>query len=530
MSIPRIVVASGEAFYLELLDHLPRSASTLVFADSIGEALGAAMGSDLVIVDTDLLGGGEDLCARLQADPLTANVPIILRAPRGYKSPSTDSVTQRDKFDETQKEISEVCPSISQDPSEGIASLDEDEESDRGFDVKESTQVWRRPDEGTNVDSPNAWPQPPPILSPAEDILEPTRNYSGYLNSLLEGHASLDSLSEGEKTRLFTYSAQVVANMNYIMEISQSAVNLSLKAGDLARMRELSEGRSVVYGQLRRLQIIVDNASVAAAESLAQSTQSKSSPLPVAGPTGPQPRRRGAGSSGRNNIPTASADPDLPPIKPTDSAENQTGATGPQLPPPTTESTASGLYSLSQKKSAITLAAEELERQRAVDRAAVRAARARQEKKRRVSGSARRVGKPQKKKRNYFWLWVAIMIAAIGVLVYVIVSPPSTSGPKEIPVANTPPEMLSVTLQQTPNAVIALPKSRDNENDRVAYIVRWTVDGTKILDVRTLRLPRKKYSMGSKVAAMVIPSDGKTEGVPMDSRPLKIENLKEKRD
>lgn len=524
MSIPRIVVAGGEAFYLNLLDHLPRSASTLVFAESIGDALGAAMGSNLVIVDTDLLGGGEDLCARLQADPLTASVPIILRAPPGYTSPSTDVVARRDDFEETLKMVVEACPSISRDPSEGLAALDEDEEQDRGFDVKESTEVWRRPGEGTNVDSEDAWPQPPPQLTLAGDILEPMRSYSGYLNSLLEGHASLESLSDGEKTRLIAYSAQVVASMNYVMEISQSAVNLSLKEGNLERMRGLSDGRSVVYGQLRRLQSIVDDASEAAGRSLAASTQSKSTPLP-AGPTGPQPRRRGSGSGRQLN--TVVADPELPPVSQTGPIPAFTGATGPQLPPLTTDSTSSGLYSLSQKKSAITLAAEQLERQRAMDRASLRATRARQQQKRRVSGTARRVKKP---KRNYFALWVVLLVAAIGVLAYVILSRPSATGPTKPIDANNPPEMLSVTLQQTPNAVIALPKSRDIDGDRIAYIVAWTVDGVKIPDARTLRLPTEKYRIGSEVVAMVIPSDGRSQGVPMDSRPLKIPNQKEKRD
>lgn len=464
LALPKVIIAGDEPFYYILQEKFPLSICDLIFCDTLATALSRSTDADLIVVDYNLPGGGEELCKRLRADPITAVIPVVLRSSKVTPSDLANHVIPAENIERTMRVMCHLCPRLANPPKEGLVSFDPDNE-EPVFDVEQSTVVWRRDESIPHIS--DSWPQPPPKTDNIQDPALFTTTFTGYVNSLVEGYRERKKLSSKELRRLETYSAQVVNQTENFLSITQSAVNDTLKRGDLKVMRELSAARNVLYEKLKVLSSFVDQppkkADISKAEKPAQSLTQPPLKIP--------------------------SDPSLI-------------STGPQP------------KAIPQKKSELTLAAEKLKSQRAKEKKILVKKHVR---KRKISSTAR------KTPTNFpVWIWVAIVGGCIALLIALLVFSPSSPTSNEATHDNISPKMIEITMQQTPAGIIAYPKAHDQDGNSVSFSVRWLVDGQTVPDARSLRLAPKYYDIGRTIEVEITPDDGYGQGTPMRSQPLTI--------
>ncbi len=91
--------------------------------------------------------------------------------------------------------------------------------------------------------------------------------------------------------------------------------------------------------------------------------------------------------------------------------------------------------------------------------------------------------------------------------------PPVITSLKILPENPTKENELTLTIQ-----------SQDPDKDPVAYSYQWLKNGEEIFDANKNSLPSGNFKKGDLIQVRVTPSDGKTEGKPFFSEPVKILN------
>jgi hypothetical protein len=501
--IPTILLVGDPRLNSDLSVTLPQGSCRLVHCDNAQQALDQAASAAVVVVNLRV-AGIESFARRLRADPITGSIPLLVRGGTHQGAPWADEVLSAD-LQQTMDVLQTYLPEL-MDPG-SYASSDEIEELDDDalFDIDESTVIWRRP-EGVED-----WPQPPPEQQAGEDVLDYTRGYAGYVNSLVEAFGTPDLYTPAQHVRLDEMSHRVVGAMDATLSNIQNAINDALRDGNLQAMRELSAGKNVLFEKLQQLRTTQKSSKGSGQSAPASGARPASSPAPESsmaagvGDDGATPTPRpmpattpSSGSPSRELVGAASAD--------------NPRTTGPHTPPDLLDTTGP------QRKSRLTLAAEAKDKERAKvlarEAAARRAA---------MSKGARTKpgGGGSIFTSRVFWLVLIALAAVGGGTAYFLTLETGPTQPKRDS-NNQAPVMQYVTIQETPAAVMARPSAKDPEGDRISYSIRWTINGEPIKGARTMRLPKSYYSVGQSVVVEVTPTDASSSGQPMASQPLTI--------
>ncbi|MCA9670228.1 MAG: hypothetical protein KC503_31755 [Myxococcales bacterium] len=467
VQLPTILVAGGELVYIELMERFPRTVARLIYCDTVGQVLDRVTDATLVVVDNAFEGGGETLCQRLRSDAMSGDVPIVLRAPTGTQSRFADYVVAPNDIEQLSHAVRHYCPAVTTPPAfEQLPDdyLDEDEM----FDIESNTVIWRRP-EGEDSDEAIAtgatWPPPPPELDPRQDLLEFTRTYAGYVNSLLEAYQEPQKLGDDERMRLDEMSGSVLQAMDSMLSQTQTAVNAALMAKDLDRMREMTAARNVMYEKLQRLKLVAPKPT--------SPSNQVGSPGPVPTATGPHP------PDNRAELMRAAVEAEERMARPT-----------------------GGVSSSKSSKS-------------------------KKARRRRTTGSAKKAG-GRSYGRLALILGILLLGTggAVGYSMYRrATGRTGDSGSGDGTGSsgkNHKPVMRQVTLQLTDGGILAKSVSYDADGDQVSYIIRWMVNNQPVTGALSARLAKRFYKRGDKVQVLVTPADPYGRGRAMLSQPLTV--------
>lgn len=515
--IPTIIIVSDPHLKTELAATLPYGRCKIVHCASVNEALNHSADAAVAIID----GGtphAEVFCQRLRQDPLTASVVLIMRMAYVPTTPTCADVVVDHDISQTVNALYAYLPEmVGQAVAPAGENLPPDELSDDEgfFDIDESTVVWR-------PDSVDDWPQPPPVRKPTEDMLEFTRGYAGYVNSLIEAYATPEVYSATQMNAVNGMSGLVVKGMDEVLATIQQEINAALKSADLQRMRELSSAKNICFEKLNQLKTLsksptgtgIGQPAIRSNTGMGQPAVQPKTPMPNAMQT-PHPGEQLTGP--------------MPGMMQTPHPGQQ--LTGP-LPNPAMDpnfSVGSGIYdSVSPRatgplpqqspnfetKSTLTLAAEKKEAERRKKEiVAAKAASAKKAGKRRGSDSFLR-------SRSFWLVLTAVIVIAAGGTYLIKFSGSSGGGKKVDHSGNRPPAMSSVTIQETPSGIFARPDAKDPENDRIGFSIRWYVNKQPVSGAYSTRLAKKFYRRGQSVEVEVTPNDPFNRGTPMRSKPL----------
>lgn len=480
-----ILIAGNETLYLDLSERLPKTCRVF-YCDTIGETLDRALDASIVIVDEHVAGGGDALCYRLRADPMTAGLPLLLCGKTlPVSAHADDSITTdiQDAVDTLKRFLPE------------LPFMDPPARPEGGvyFDLDESTVSWRQSSPG------DEWPPEAPELEPGKPILPYTRTMAGYVNSLVEALEQPASAPSADPARVRDMARLVLERMDPVLGAAQQAVNESLRQKDLAQMRELSVAKTALFERFQRLRSILR-----ASGELGQSRAPLGAGVEAAGALGTTGPVRPAGALGTTRP--------LRPAGPSGNSEagRLTGVAGP-----------GGLQST---KSRLTIAAEQRDRKRgpADDLKNKRAFAPR-------TPPPPRSAKDDAKDDTPNPL-PGVLLAMLGVFAILgfayLLAKSEQAKPAARATNNAPPLMKFVTIQETPAGVMARPQADDPEGDRIVYAIAWYVNGTLIPNARTARLQPEYYRPGSAVYVEVVPSDSTGKGQPMRSQPLTIKGTR----
>jgi CheY-like chemotaxis protein len=509
---PSILVAGNERLYLDLSERLPKSCR-VYFCETIGETLDRAVDATVLLLDQDIPGGGLELCRRLQADPMTAGIPRILLTSASHPDGALADRVAPPEIDGAIGALRQFIPDLAVNTAAPIANQRAQESV--YFDLDERTVSWR-PGSPTE-----AWPPPPPVLQPGSDILTHTQDLAGYINSLVEAYEHPDDLRSDQQARMDEVSRATLERMDDVLGQAQQEVNAALRAKDLTRMRELSAAKTALFERLQRLRTMLAQSSAPTSATPRETTGRAGVES-----TGPRPYQRDdagpaaaleatAGAGGIDHLETTPMDGSLEAASAAHA--DRLGTTGP--PPPEADP-------LKPIKSQLTLAAEQKAQQR--KQASVRnrpaaATSTRRAPIRPAGGSARRSAAGGDASAGGFKRMGFVLLAmALAGIAWYTLSDHGTTEEQARPRENAPPSMSYVTIQQTPAGIIARPRAKDPEGDRVVYAVRWYVDDALVPDARTARLSPDAYSIGMVVQVEVTPTDSFGSGKPMRSQKLEI--------
>ncbi len=88
-----------------------------------------------------------------------------------------------------------------------------------------------------------------------------------------------------------------------------------------------------------------------------------------------------------------------------------------------------------------------------------------------------------------------------------------------VPIENTPPVMVSVTLEPSEpfvtEDVVATAEATDIDGDPLTFAYTWTVDGVEALSGSSDTLPSGSFAKHQAIAVEVVPSDGFGDGAPL---------------
>ena len=118
--------------YVELLERLGNRCCRTIHCETQGQALDRAADAAVVIVNLDVAGGAALLCRRLRAEPSTASVPIILRAPSEQRVPDVDRRVEIDDFERLIQAIQHCVPSLAEAAATMISEQDDAAETASG--------------------------------------------------------------------------------------------------------------------------------------------------------------------------------------------------------------------------------------------------------------------------------------------------------------------------------------------------------------------------------------------------------------
>ncbi len=445
--------------YVELMEHFDRQTCLVTYCATQGQVLDRAAEASLVIVNLDIAGGAEDLCQRLRADPSSAKVPIVVVAPAGVpRYPDVNDQVIDGDLDQLLAALGRQVPSVG--PAKAAVASPEGGEA---FDVESHTGMWRWAEES------ETWPPPPPEAA-GRDMAEFTREFAGYVNSLLEAYGFLGQLSPAEVELLTDRSQQVVERMDEVLNLTQTAVNDALKRGQLGIMREMSTARNVVYERMRQLRAALRD------------------------------YREESPASAESADPTPAGDP--PEI--VDPAEPSSVAARP------VES------EISRAARAKEVARRQQRKEDAVKISRPRPARG--GRRRRVTGTAKKTSPASSR---VFLAVAGLTVVAVAAVAF-LVAPSLSKAPPSSKPANLAPVMQSVVLQQHPEGVRAEAKAVDTEADPISFFFRWRVNGKMARSASGPLLGTDGYKQGDSVQAEVTATDAIARGAPMLSQPLVI--------
>ncbi|MCK5798542.1 MAG: hypothetical protein KAI47_15225 [Deltaproteobacteria bacterium] len=492
----------------DLSMRLASGSCRIIHFDTPGEAASNVTDAALIVVNA-LSPETESFCRRLRADPITGSTPLLVRGTTHQRAPWADEVLPGDteqvievlrsylpEFltqapNGTLENASAPAPSSNDFSPDDFAAFDDD----TAFDLDESTVIWRRPE---GVDD---WPQPPPEQQPGEPVLDFTRGYAGYVNSLVEAIAAPERYSQAQHVRIDEMAHRVVGTMDAILSTTQDAVNAVLREGDLQGMHELSAAKNVLFEKLQYLRKGLRNAPSAGGATGAPAPKTPS----LGDGEAPEREAPGREAPGRPMTPYTTG-PHAPPSFSSTPPGDANATNDPPLDG--TEP---------QRKSRLTLAAEakDKERNQTIQKTvAVRRATSRARAKNRSAGGGLF-------RSRIIWLsLIAIVVIAGGSTYFFHLRRNST--PSNVDPNNHSPLMRYVTIQETPGCVIARPRAEDTDGDRVSFALKWTIDGKPLAGFQSTRLPKRFYRVGQRVVVEITPSDGKSHGKTMASQPLSI--------
>jgi CheY-like chemotaxis protein len=457
--LPTIVVAGGGDLYVKLLEPFPPTLCNIAFAESLAEALDVASDACLVVVDSKLSGGGVDLCRRLRSDPVTSTVPLILRVPnRGdHVQALSDARVLENDLPTLVKTMRQLSPELS--GRREIPELSEDSPDENYFDDGPTTVAFRRPEAAPG--KAGEWPQPPPARGPRQDLLEFAQIFAGYMNSLIEAMEAPSKLSAEELERLRGMVTLTVEGTEQHLTSAQTAITEALVKKDLERMKALSSAKNSLYDKLQQMRSMVSK--LPRSEGPGGAVKTVSGPIALGAPKKSELTRAAEAKAAAEKT-AAAADKKA---ERDDKREKRDKKKGPVKP------------------------------------AAYRSTK-----------SARREGE---RSSLPYLLAAALLVAAVGVGVYLLFfQEPSTTAPVEDG-TNQPPTMKYVRVEQTTAGVVARAEGDDKEQDPVIFQFRWLVNGKEVEGQKTARLTPQHYHEGDTVALEVTPSDGKKSGTPLTS-------------
>lgn len=479
--VTTILIAGDERLYLELNERLVGAEARVIFCEAVGETLDRAADANAVVVESTIAGGGEALCRRLRADPTTATVPLLLRGQAPLETHYADEVITGGA-DQVLAALLRHCQGLAQSGFAGSRAV-------AAAAPAVVAAVATLP--GSSLEA--SWLPDPPEMEPDEDLLAYNARYDTYLDALVNAHEDAAALPVPRRVRLMEQSHRVVVMIDGVLDLAQKGVNEALRAKDLTRMRALSEGKTALFEKLQRLR-----AALRTAESVPRVPLGKDEPTAPTTAAGERPASR-------------------PPARPEAAS---TGAGSAAL-------TAAG--GLRAQKSQLTLAAERRAQQRSEGggtrpgaKAVASAEAPTRERRRAVTAARRPLAAPPAKGRG---LWLALAMLVGLVLVGILARRPKPQ-PAAAPTANQPPQMVYVTVQETPAGVLARPEARDAEEDRVTFSIRWFVDGALVPGASTVRLSDDRFQLGQSIYVEVTPSDPYSSGAPMRSQGLTIQGVK----
>ena len=254
------MVAGGEAVFLDLLDQLPTSRCRLLFCETVGQVLDRASSAQLVVVDADLPGGGEELCRRLRAQAQTQALPLVLR---GGKRPTpqglVDAVVPAEGLTELMSAIERLCPGLGAtgarasspaavaELAKPAAALPAPATATRGGAAAVGSP------RGPSAASASGWPPTPPTQASGEPFLAFSVRLAEYLQSVMDRLRSPDPLSEADRQGFLSVVGDFLTTTDALLQAGQRAINEALSAGDLQQMRLLTTERN---GLVERFQAL----------------------------------------------------------------------------------------------------------------------------------------------------------------------------------------------------------------------------------------------------------------------------------
>jgi len=526
-------LAGGEDLFQLVRKRFPASVCNLGRADKMATALQQAVGVEVILVDSRLLGA-EDLCQRLRMDPLTSQIPLvcIVQAADDVPRAPANAQVEISEIDRLEQTLLLFCPALDREPPAAAAPAQdappprpraEAAPEDEGvFDDEATTVAYRRPTAEPGMAS--EWPPPPPTRQPSQDTVTFSQNFAGYMNSLIEALQSPDKLSQDEKNRLESVADLTLNDVEVLLGDIQTPINASLMEKNLVQMRLLSSAKNSIYGKRRSMQGLISKLDKSAAPPQPAPPVLKEAASPAAAPS-PQPP-----PTPQDAVPEGTAQPAQPPedpgARPAVSASPSGNSTAPGGASP------SGTYAAptgphpKPKKSELTLRAEAMEAER---RQAIKDARKTGKlPAQKVQRQAYRTAVKPRSKVGYGWIWIPV--AAIMVLAFILMTVHylklSAEEDKKVKKSkNNPPEMKWVILEQTSAGILARPQAQDKEGDRISFNIRWYINGEEHASAITARLRPTDFKPGDTVYAVVKASDSKGVGQPMRSRDITANDL-----
>ncbi len=453
MTMPKFLIAGGGTLYAKLLDSFPPTAYTLIYVDSMAETMAKANSASLIVIAADLTGDAVTLCRNLRTDPATSSIPLILIIEN--KNDHVQSITDARVLRSDFKTIVKTMRNLYHEKSGQYPAVTPHDDGAHEFDERQSTNEWLSIKSATQ-DS-ERWPPPPPTQASGQDLVDFVKNFAGYMNALI---ASLKNPGMQSTIRVEAAASQTLEMVEALLDEIQIAMNESLMAKDLERMKVLSTAKNSIYDKLQLTRSLFNELAKKSSERETQENIQEDS-LPE----------------------------------------------GPARP-------AQGGAPLEEKKSALTRAAEE----KAAQKGVTRPTRVPQ-----PSGTHFSLGSAKKSASsdfsNRFW----ICFAAVAIISAIIVIGSSMRKKSHEPApktSNAPPTMIYAHLEQTAAGIVIRPQAKDKERSRISFAITWLINGKIKREIKSARLQPKYFKIGDKIQVVVVPDDGTSKGAPMHSEVL----------
>lgn len=93
---------------------------------------------------------------------------------------------------------------------------------------------------------------------------------------------------------------------------------------------------------------------------------------------------------------------------------------------------------------------------------------------------------------------------------------------------NRPPQVIAVPFRE-PRIhrgvdIEVMPEGSDPDGDLVTFRIDWFINGERLPDFNEPVLPGDRFQKGDRIALRIVPSDGKTDGLPFSGQPFAVPN------